>query len=87
MAGVQEEFGNRLGEGYMANLGESDQYLSLSYRPASSSYSTRTSPAAYPYLLYSSLVLSTLTHTDKQNKHNQQYQSTNPFVKSSNLDD
>jgi hypothetical protein len=31
MAGVQEEFGNRLGEGYMANLGESSSIHSSTY--------------------------------------------------------
>jgi hypothetical protein len=84
MAGVQEEFGNRLQEGYMANLGEAlFRSFTLSHTPLVLPFPTL--PGAHTYPSYSLLVLR--TRTDNQNKHNQQYQNTNPFVKSLNLVD
>jgi len=89
MAGAQEEFGNRLLDGYMANLGMSNRLHpihSVPY-PISPHYTTSlhlprmSSVLAIHFKAYQGPVL-----IHNQNKPNQQYRNTNPFVRSLNLD-
>jgi hypothetical protein len=90
MAGAQEEFGNRLGEGYMANLGTFVTLFSCLYTTPNSELMPYNlllsiSPTLYP-IRHSYLVL-VRVNADEQNKHNPQYRNTNPSGRSLNPDD